>query len=101
MHLKTLLGFGLLAGLASAVPGGRTTVDVSDESVQTAAKFAADAYGTYDSIDIKSAERQVVAGLKYYITYDVYLDDQCTEHVVGIWDHFGELSVTERTIGDC
>ena len=50
--------------------------------------------------EVLSATRQVVAGLKYDLTVKTYFESEpitCEVNQVGVWDHFGYLSVTDSS----
>ncbi|XP_063001738.1 cystatin-like [Elgaria multicarinata webbii] len=83
----SILGLMVLVLVAPALvqgmPGGVEDVPVSDPGVQQAAAFAVQAYNNasnspfyYKALRIVTARRQVVAGMRYYLTEEL-VKTQC------------------------
>ena len=47
------------------------------------------------------ARFQVVAGINYRLTITYALGDDCKEHSAVVYDHFGDLSITEHHASAC
>jgi hypothetical protein len=97
----------LTTALVSAqVPGGFSAVDVNDERVQAAAKFAvAERVKAKDAVvldKVVKAARQVVAGLNYDLELSVKVGDKIKTAQVRVWaklDQTHELTKWEYVEG--
>jgi len=109
-------------GSVGGMPGGWTSQEVNDQGVQKAAKFACDKtfeadFKPYNSsattdpngkgkhqhrYQVVEAETQVVAGVNYRLTVDVYKPDDgfglqhCSVEKFVVYDRFGNLTVTSH-----
>jgi hypothetical protein len=53
------------------------------------------------SFELLSAEKQVVAGMNYFLTLEVKMTNRCELHSVQVYDRFGDMRVTSRTVAPC
>ncbi len=109
MNRRLFLTAGLLlttALVSAQVPGGFSTVDVNDERVQAAAKFAvAERVKAKDAVvldKVVKAARQVVAGMNYEMELSVKVGDKTKTAQVRVWaklDQTHELTKWEYVEG--
>lgn len=76
-----VLGFGALTASAQNVGGGYKSVDKTEAGVVAAAEFAVGEQAersetTVTLVEVKTAERQVVAGTNYRLCLQIETDDE-------------------------
>eukprot|EP00808_Paulinella_micropora_P010113 g901.t1 len=81
---------------AMPMTGGWSDANVDDQRVKEIAAYAAEQLGT-KLVSIKSAQKQVVAGMNYKLELTV----QGSKHYqVTVWDRFGTLQMTNSQLID-
>jgi predicted Zn-ribbon and HTH transcriptional regulator len=79
--------------------GGKTYVNVNDTNVVATAQFAIDQlYGNVD-YKIVSAQKQVVAGINYFLTINLTNTGQQCQ--ITVYNKFGDKSITSNICSSC
>jgi hypothetical protein len=87
------------AMMGMGVPGGWAPISISDPEIVKCSDFAMEK-GSFAKADgvkkyvVKSAQKQVVAGLNIEMVMDVHVGDKCFVKRFRVYDRFGALSLT-------
>jgi uncharacterized lipoprotein NlpE involved in copper resistance len=96
-----------LTRVADIVPGGYTAIDPADPEVRAAAEFAVSEHSSRTGTTValrrvSRAERQVVAGLNYWLCLTVTVASQDIDVLVVVYrDVQQRLSLTQWSSGSC
>jgi len=109
MFRLSMLSFAMLlvvVAVGFAMPGGWSAIEVSDPAVLSAAQFAVTQKysGANVPFTIVSAQKQVVAGMKYDLTIETKpAGASCQVEHYQVWDRFGtkSLAVNEVLADKC
>ena len=90
-----------LGMMGLGVPGGWAPISISDPEIVKCSDFAMEK-GSFAKADgvkkyvVKSAQKQVVAGLNIEMVMDVHVGDKCFVKRFRVYDRFGALTLTSE-----